>query len=321
MMAFAQLKAIGHTFPIPPLRPVPQVYYFGVVFFIILLFVVSFIGWLYESSRHRAIHSLKRSMEENMKLTTARNVADAANKAKSEFLAVMSHELRTPLNAIIGYAELLQDDFEEEKAVNDQQLQDLERIQRSGRDLLEIISNILDLSRIEAGKMELNVRPAPLEEVLETLEPSIQPMMSKQNNTFTLDTQNTDNSICTDPLKLRQILVNLLSNAAKFTKDGEVTLRVNREHSAQKTWWSFTVRDTGIGIRPEQKDMLFEMFTQGDSSSTRKYGGTGLGLAISKRLSHYLEGDIQVESEPGKGSTFTLRIPELPEKAPSSLLV
>ncbi|MGX2041812.1 response regulator [Methylocaldum sp. MU1018] len=228
-----------------------------------------------------------------------------ANQYKSEFLANMSHELRTPLNSTLILAKLLADNKDGNLTPN--QVKYASIIYSSGNDLLELINDILDLSRIEAGRLDIRAETVELAPLVESLERSFQPVASQKNLAFKVSiAPGTPGAITSDPLRLQQILRNLLSNACKFTEAGEVSLRVVQ---AGPDRISFAVRDTGIGIPPEQQDVIFEAFRQADGSTQRRHGGTGLGLAISKELAHRLGGEILVESAHGKGSTFTLILP------------
>jgi two-component system, NtrC family, sensor kinase len=231
---------------------------------------------------------------------------EMASQHKSQFLASMSHELRTPLNAIIGLTEMMVSNaarFGTEKAA-----EPLRRVQRAGTHLLGLINQVLDLSKIEAGKLELSpdwVNLAPLiNEVVDTG----RSLAEQNNNRLVVKCQENLGSLTVDPMRLRQILLNLLSNACKFTKQGEVTL-LARKVIDQGNWIEFAVSDTGIGMTPEQQAKLFEEFTQADSSTARQYGGTGLGLAITRKLARMMGGDVTLTSEAGKGSTFTVRLP------------
>ncbi len=237
----------------------------------------------------------------------ARLQAEAANRAKSEFLANMSHELRTPLNAIIGYSEMLAEDA---AGGNDEMLtDDLKKIFDSAQHLLTLINDILDLSKIEAGRVTLDLDWFDVNELIDSGLTSIQPLVKKNNNVLTVERAETSGKMWTDAVKVRQALLNLLSNACKFTENGQVILHVNRQVQPKGDWLEFSVSDTGIGMTPEQMSNLFQPFTQADSSTTRKYGGTGLGLVITQRFCQMLGGEVRVRSEYGRGSTFTIRLP------------
>ena len=239
----------------------------------------------------------------------AREAAEAASLAKSRFLANMSHELRTPLNAIIGYSEMLREEAAEleQKSFRD----DLQKILGAGRHLLGLINDVLDLSKIEAGKFELDVEQFELTDLMENVISTAKPLMEMHNNTFGIESNGELGKMETDPTKLQQVLINLLSNAAKFTENGDITLTATRETINDRDWLTFRVIDTGIGMDEEQLKRVFDEFSQADRSTTRKYGGTGLGLTISHRLCQMLQGDISVKTTPGAGSTFTVRLPAL----------
>ena len=232
---------------------------------------------------------------------------EVANRHKSEFLANMSHELRTPLNAIIGYSEML----EEEAADLDQKtfIPDLQKINGAGKHLMSLISNILDLSKIEAGKMDLYLEDFEIIPMIKEVIATVKPLIEKNANTLQLHCADGLGQMRSDVTKLRQMLFNLFSNASKFTERGTITLRVDRESVNGTQWVSFSVSDTGIGMTPEQTSKLFQAFTQADSSTTRKYGGTGLGLAISQKFCRLMGGEITIESAQGQGSTFRVRLP------------
>jgi signal transduction histidine kinase/CheY-like chemotaxis protein len=242
---------------------------------------------------------------------TARSTAIEASRTKSQFLANMSHELRTPMNAIIGYSEMLKEDAEEEGF--DHLVPDLDKIRGAGRHLLDLINGVLDLSKVEAGKMELYLEPVQVSSLVDQAESTIRPLVEKNDNTLEVSLEKDLGEMQTDVTKIRQALFNLLSNAAKFTENGKVELEVRRVALDGRDWIEFQVSDTGIGMTPEQKEKLFQPFTQADASTTRKFGGTGLGLAITKEFCKLLGGRITFESEIGKGSTFVLHVPTDPQ--------
>jgi two-component system, NtrC family, sensor kinase len=229
-----------------------------------------------------------------------------ASQHKSQFLANMSHELRTPLNAIIGVTEMLREDAEALK----QDIEPLDRVLGAGRQLLALINDILDLSKIEAGRMELHLETFPLVPVIEDVAKTIEPMATKNGNRLVIDCPANLGTIHADQIRFRQSLLNLASNANKFTEKGTITIDARQGQENGRGWITVAVADTGIGMTPEQMGKLFQEFSQASSATASKYGGTGLGLAISKRFCQMMGGDITVESEPGRGSTFTIRLPK-----------
>ncbi|MFT3729392.1 MAG: ATP-binding protein [Terricaulis sp.] len=240
-------------------------------------------------------------------LSRARHTAESANLAKSQFLANMSHELRTPLNAIIGYAEMLSEDAEDN--ADEMTVQDLNRILVAAKHLLSLINEILDLSKIEAGRMDVAPTTFDPHDMLEELLETVRPLGEQNGNTLSLAERLGETDIRTDALKLRQCVMNLLSNACKFTKDGEVDVGAERRMHNGVAQIFITVRDTGIGMSREHLSRLFQPFVQADPSITQRYGGTGLGLTITRRLAQLLGGDVAVESVLGEGAAFTLHIP------------
>lgn len=242
-----------------------------------------------------------------------KETAEAASRAKTAFLASMSHELRTPMNAIIGYSEMLIEDAEERGA--DDTLADLRKIQSAGKHLLDLINSVLDISKIEAGKMEVYVETFAIEEVVQNVLHIATPLAAKNGNTVVVEMPSSIKQMSSDRTKLRQALFNLIGNASKFTKNGTITLRVGRETVDRRGWTTFAVADTGIGMTSEQLARLFQPFTQADAAIAGTYGGTGLGLTITKQFCEMLGGSIHVASEYGKGTTFTMRLPS--ETAPA----
>jgi signal transduction histidine kinase/ActR/RegA family two-component response regulator len=245
--------------------------------------------------------------QRTMDLAIARDTAIKASQSKSEFLATMSHELRTPLNAIIGYTELMLEDVSDkhDNEVNN----DLNRVHSAARHLLVLINDILDLTKIEAGKIDLDLVKINVKELIEDMVYSIEPAIARHNNEFVVDYNNSVEHIYADVTKLRQTLLNLLSNAAKFTRDGRIELKVSQDTDSQSQKIVFTVTDTGIGMTKQQIQKIFDPFTQADSSTTRKFGGTGLGLAISRNFCQLMGGDLTATSTKGRGSTFTVVLP------------
>jgi adenylate cyclase len=218
----------------------------------------------------------------------------------------MSHELRTPLNAIIGLTEMMVSNagrFGTEKAQ-----EPLQRVNRAGKHLLGLINEVLDLSKIEAGKLELHRESVKLTPLIDEVIGTAGQLAEQNNNRLVVECRDSLGPLTVDPMRLRQILLNLLSNACKFTKEGEVTLRV-RKVTDGGDWIELAVEDTGIGLTAEQQAKLFQEFTQADSLTARRYGGTGLGLALSRKLARMMGGDVSVTSKPGQGSVFTLRLP------------
>jgi len=227
---------------------------------------------------------------------------------KNSFIAAVSHELRTPLNAIIGITEMLIEDARDLKR-GEEEIEPLERVLRAGRHLLALINDILDLSKIEAGKMELYFDSFPIAPLVEDVVKTIQPMAEKNGNQLVVNCSADIGTMHSDQTRVQQALLNLVSNANKFTERGKITISARRAAEDGGAWITLAVTDTGIGMTPELMGRLFQEFVQADATTHIKYGGTGLGLVISRRLSQMMGGDITVESEVGQGSTFTIRLP------------
>ena len=242
--------------------------------------------------------------EAEAQIAAAKEAAEEANRAKSQFLANMSHELRTPLSAVIGYSEMLQEELEDLGEAG--LIADMRKIESNARHLLGLINDVLDLSKIEAERVEIFSEDFSVAEVVAEVAATVEGLVEKKGNHLALAIAEDVGTAHTDVTKLRQCLINLLSNAAKFTENGRITLAVSRDPDDVLV---FAVTDTGIGMNPEQVGRLFERFTQADASTTRRFGGTGLGLSITRAFAHLLGGDIAVASREGEGTTFTLRMP------------
>jgi signal transduction histidine kinase len=260
---------------------------------------------------------IRQLEQERERAVYAEEQALASSKAKSAFLATMSHELRTPLNAIIGYAEMLVEEIEMSGSEPDaiaRQVADLKRIQGSGQHLLSLIDDVLDLSKIEAGRFDLVSERFSFRTFAQEIEQHVIPLAMRNNNTLRFLGIDSVGELVNDRVRLKQCLLNLLSNACKFTQGGQVELRATREEG---NMLRIEVSDTGIGIPPQHLGRLFREFEQADASTTRRFGGTGLGLALTRRICRLMGGDVTVASEAGRGSTFTIRVPLVREEKPA----
>jgi len=252
---------------------------------------------------------LSQIQKRDTDLQEARAAAERANQAKSNFLSFMSHELRTPLTAIIGFSEMLVSEVEAEG--RREWVDDLRRVHDSGKYLLELINDILDISKIEAGKMEVHLETFSLPALIRDLRDVMRPLLERKRNQLVIECPEDIGIMQADRIKVRQCLLNLLSNASKFTDHGTVTFSASRTARKGSDWFTFRVADTGIGMTAEQLSKLFRAFTQADESTSRRYGGTGLGLALTKKFCQIMGGEVSVASEPGKGSTFTIELPAI----------
>jgi len=292
----------------------------AVLFCLVVITFVIYRIMAREKALSQALNSLKESnellesrvAERTADLVSARDTALEASQTKSRFLANMSHELRTPLNAIIGYSDMLKEEIND--LCPEEILCDISKINCAGKNLLELINDILDISKIEAGKMEISLCNFPLKPLINEVMDTVRPMVSKNRNTLRLHYETDAQEMYADQMRVRQVLLNLLSNASKFTQHGTICLEVQQRTVNHRAWITFQIIDTGVGISKEQQVKLFKPFSQVDASSTRKQGGTGLGLVISLKFCQMMGGNIYIQSDLGKGCTCTVDLPLHVEK-------
>ncbi len=312
--------AIANDFAFAHAQPLFVSSFFGVLINVAVVRILSNVERLrQENEQQRAdlAAALDSAREEIVRRAAAEERAEKANESRTHFLANMSHELRTPLNSIIGYSEMLE--LMAARAGHPEYLKDLNRIYVSGHHLLDLINDILDLSKVEAGRMDLVIEEFdPGRIALEVLE-MVTPLASKNGNQLDSHLPPELPTMTSDAGRLRQVLLNLLGNACKFTQNGTIDLEVLNEPDADPPEVAFVVRDTGIGMTPEQLETIFRPFAQADATTARRYGGTGLGLSIARTMAERLGGRIDVSSEYGKGSTFTLHVPLTPDNAPPAV--
>jgi signal transduction histidine kinase len=262
---------------------------------------------LFKKPKHKRtkafIESCISQMQKDMQIKMEK--ARSASEAKSDFLAKISHELRTPLNAIIGYSEMLMDDASDDGL--DAFVEDLDKIHSSGTHLLTLINDLLDISKIEAGKMELHLEDFKLKDMISLIEATTKPLLDKNSNKFVVKIDESIETMKNDETKLKQVLLNMISNSSKFTKEGKVSLIISEE---AKNRIKFEISDTGIGMTENQLENVFEEFTQAETSTSKDYGGTGLGLPICKKLTELMGGKIEVQSKIGEGTTFSITVPK-----------
>jgi signal transduction histidine kinase len=312
-------------FGFPEIVPLDQLVLVG---WISILSATVYMSWMaiyyayIMSSRSELEREDERHQATAVTLRKAKELADSANRSKSVFLAKMSHELRTPLNAVIGYSEILLENIEE-TASEDGKRADLLRINAAGKHLLSLVTDVLDLSKIESDEIELKVKKFDLSELVAEVAETCRPLIRKSGNRLIVQGADGLGTVSTDPTKLRQVLMNLLGNAAKFTQEGIVSLVATRDRRGGADWIDIKVIDTGIGIDEASLGRLFRNFGQASAATARNYGGTGLGLVLSQRFCALMGGSIAVKSELGRGSLFSIRIPalleaELPAQTPET---
>ena len=308
LLAFAGIIFVGGLSPVH--IPLADMSHISIISALCASIYVFFMASYYASvvdSQSEFLKEIARHQETLKQLTEAKEEAERANGAKSDFLAKMSHELRTPLNAVLGYSEILLEDAELDGRGED--IADLQKISAAGKHLLSMVNDILDISKIEAGKTDLYLETIDLGALVDEIESTSRPLAAKNTNKFVVERDNNLGEIHLDATKLRQAIYNLLSNAAKFTQNGEIKLGVHRITSDLGERIQIQVADTGVGISKEAQENLFTNFTQANASINAKFGGTGLGLSLSRNLIRLMEGEISVESVEGKGTTFTIDLP------------
>jgi len=308
LLAFYAAFAMDNSFPSH--IPIQEMVGIGVISAFCAATYVFFMASYYSSvvdSQSELLKEIDRHQATMRMLTIAKDDAERANGAKSDFLAKMSHELRTPLNAVLGYSEILLEDAELEGRGGE--IADLQKISAAGKHLLAMVNDILDISKIEAGKMELNLEVVDLDRLIAEVEATSRPLAAKNTNSFVVERPAPLGKARSDVTKLRQAIFNLLSNAAKFTQNGQITLTALREEQPEGDWIVISVADTGVGISQEQQANRFSNFSQANPGIAAKYGGTGLGLSLSQNLCRLMGGQISLTSEPGKGACFTIRVP------------
>jgi signal transduction histidine kinase len=303
--AYSVNGAFPEIVPLSALAPVGWISIFSATVYMswMAIYYVSMIAL-----RSELEHEAERHRLTAVRLRHAKELAEKANRARSIFLSKMSHELRTPLNAVIGYSELLLEEGEANPG-SGEKVADLRRINTAGRHLLALVTDVLDLSRIESNTIELSIETFDLAGLVEEVVSTARPLLDQNGNRLVVRGGHNLGVVSNDATKLRQALLNLLSNAAKFTKDGVVTLSARRYEKPAGDWIELQVQDTGIGIAESDLPKLFQDFGQATASTSNTYGGTGLGLALSQKLCALMGGGITVESEPGRGSSFTIRVP------------
>ncbi|MEX0344247.1 MAG: ATP-binding protein [Rhizobiaceae bacterium] len=306
--AFTAVYLADGTFPVH--IPVNEMVGVGIISIFCAASYVFLMASYYSSvvdSQSELLKEIERHEVTTSKMMAAKEDAERANGAKSEFLAKMSHELRTPLNAVLGYSEILLEDAEIDGRGSE--IADLQKISAAGKHLLAMVNDILDISKIEAGKMELNLEDVDFDRLLDEVESTARPLAAKNTNEFIYKREESIGTFQADATKLRQAVFNLLSNSAKFTQNGKITLEAKREDRDGEQWISISITDTGVGISQDQQDSLFSNFSQANPAIAAKFGGTGLGLSLSQNLCHLMGGEISVESELGHGACFTIALP------------